>query len=834
MISLPIDQLIPQILESVDQHQRILLTATPGAGKTTRVPAELLKVVKGKIAVLEPRRLATIGAAQRIADEQQWKLGSEVGYQVRFESRLTSTTRLVFMTDAVLLRRLVDDPELKDFDLIVIDEFHERNLNQDLVLGIIKELQELGRDIKLLIMSATLDVSHLQRFLPDAYHFDVPGLVYPLETRNVTQASRLSTDHDFIQRVVNTTLSVARENRGDMIVFLPGVGEINRVQTQLEASQLNRDILPLHGSLPLNEQRQLLAPGQRPRIVLATNIAEASVTVPGTDTVIDSGLARIVTVNLKSGFERLELTRIAKFNTRQRSGRAARQKAGLCVRLWTTFEEASLDEQMTPECQRVDLSSTLLLLSHLGVRDFKQFAWLDQPPEALFNFAFQFLQTAGAFDDQLKLTDLGQKLMSYPLPPRWGHLFALSEKYGDKELGAKASALLNDRDILQKGFEISTHTECDVTFRLQLLDEVAGGRRPNGVNIKTAQTVLEAAEQLESTNSNIKSKPSDENSLRRLLLLSQTDRLSRRRREGHALSHRAVMVGGRGVRLSKESQVKESEFFLSLQAMELPGQPDTAVTIACGLEKAFVLETLKDRIQIAEDIFFDEAKGRFFSRRIRRYKDLDLDEPTLTPINPAELGERFVEALVARWPWLIEKNEKLKAWMQRWSFICKLQPDFAAHLNPSLIKESLERAAYNKSEMQAVLNEDLANWLESVMDNKIVQEFHREVPAQFIAATGNRYPIHYSETESPYVEVRLQEMFGVTVNPRLGFGKIPLTFKLLAPNYRPTQVTSDIASFWKTVYFEVRKELRTRYPKHSWPEDPLTAPPVAKGPRRRN
>ena len=322
--------------------------------------------------------------------------------------------------------------------------------------------------------------------------------------------------------------------------------------------------------------------------------------------------------------------------------------------------------------------------------------------------------------------------------------------------------------------------------------------------------------------------------MRRLLLLSQTDRLSRRRREGHALSHRAVMVGGRGVRLSKESQVKESEFFLSLQAMELPGQPDTTVTIACGLEKAFVLETLKDRIEIAEDIFFDESKGRFFSRRIRRYKDLDLDEPTLTPINPAELGERFVEALVARWPWLIEKNEKLKAWMQRWSFICKLQPDFATHLNSSLIKESLERAAYNKTEMQAVLNEDLANWLESVMDKKIVQEFHREVPAQFTAATGNRYPIHYSETESPYVEVRLQEMFGVTVNPRLGFGKIPLTFKLLAPNYRPTQVTSDIASFWKTIYFEVRKELRTRYPKHSWPEDPLTAPPVAKGPRRRN
>ncbi|MEK6553780.1 MAG: helicase-related protein, partial [Bdellovibrionota bacterium] len=385
MIKLPIDDYIPKILSDVENYNRILLTATPGAGKTTRLPPELLKAVKGKIAILEPRRLAAVGACQRVASEQSWRIGEEAGYQVRFDSRTTTATRLIFMTDAILLRHLNDDPELQEFDLIVIDEFHERNLNQDVVLGIVKELQELGSPIKLLVMSATLELKNLQNFLPGSVTLDIPGQVFPLETRHVTQPTKPNTDFDFIQRVVNNTINVARENRGDIIVFLPGVGEIKRVQEQLQEKKLDREILQLHGSLPLNEQKEVLNPSARRRIVLSTNIAEASVTVPGTDTVIDTGLARIVTVNLKSGFERLDLVRIAKFNARQRAGRAARQKQGLCVRLWTSFEEASMDEQMTPECQRVDLSSTLLLLSHLGVRDFKEFAWLDRPPEVLLN-----------------------------------------------------------------------------------------------------------------------------------------------------------------------------------------------------------------------------------------------------------------------------------------------------------------------------------------------------------------------------------------------------------------------------------------------------------------
>lgn len=829
MISLPIDPLLPQIVEAISNYDRVILTATPGAGKTTRLPPELLKSVGGKIAILQPRRLATIGAAQRIADEQIWQVGQEVGYQVRLESKQSTKTRLLFMTDAILLRHLTDDPELNEFELVVIDEFHERNLNQDLVLGAIKELQDLGRKIKLLIMSATIDLERLKTFLPNSVHIDVPGLVFPLEVRHAIKPSKPSTDFEFIERVSNLVRMTTNETRGDIIVFLPGVSEISRVEEKLREARLNRDILPLHGSLPLAEQRVVLTAGDRPRIILATNIAEASVTVPGTDTVIDTGLARIMTVNLKSGFEKLDLVRIAKFNAKQRAGRAARQKAGVCIRLWTSFEDASLDDQMAPECQRIDLSNALLFLSHIGVHNFREFSWLDRPPEALFRFSLELLKSIRAIDDDGRITSVGRQLMQYPLSPRWGALVIEGQKYGQLRLAARMAALLNDRDILQKKYDGSSHTECDVTFRLQLLEEVEKRGRPSGVNMRQAETVLAASDQIERQVASAGHGNVDLSQIKRILLFSQLDRLCRRRKN----SDRALMVGGRGVRLAPESQVKESEFFLSLQAIELTGQADTLVSIASGFDKSFVLEALKDQITTVEDIYFDETKGQFYGRRLRRFRDLDLDDPTLSPLNQKDVGDRFAQALEEKWNWLVEKNSSLKSWMARWNFLCRLDSEFEAHLSKEQISESIRLAAFGKTNVSEILDQDFSKWLESTMERSIVQQMAKEAPAHFQAATGNRYPIHYSENESPYVEVRLQEMFGVNVNPRLGFGQVPLTFKLLAPNYRPTQVTSDIASFWQNMYFEVRKELRTRYPKHSWPEDPLTAPPVAKGPKRR-
>jgi ATP-dependent helicase HrpB len=806
----------------------MILTATPGAGKTTRLPPEFLNAVSGKIAILEPRRVATIGAAQRISEERGWRLGDEVGYQVRFESKTSNNTRLVFMTDALLLRRLVDDPELKEFDLIVIDEFHERNLNQDVILGVIKELQELGSPIKLLVMSATLDVERLKEFLPTSQHVDVPGKVFPLQIRHIQQPLRPATDRDFFERVATSVLSLARETSGDILVFLPGVGEIQRTQELLEEKRIGRALFQLHGSMPLQDQKEILKPHDSPRVILTTNIAEASVTVPGVDTVIDTGLAKVMEVNLKSGFSRLDLTRIAQFNARQRAGRAARQKEGVCLRLWTAHDEATQAEEMIPECQRVDLSQTLLLLAHLGISDFSSFAWFDSPPQALLKMALESLVDLQALDRQGRLTDLGKKLMTFPLPPRLAAMLVLSENTTAREDAALVAALLQDRDILLRGTEAHSGDECDVIYRLKILDDFQQGKKAGSLHYRQAQTVIESAEQLERLFNQTPARL-EQKSIHQLLIHTHSNRLSRRR-GGTA---RGVMVGGRGVTLAKESNVKTSEFFLSLQGVDFPNQPDSTISMACGLTKQFVLEELKDQIQVHEDTYFDEAKGQFYARRVRRFKDLDLDDPVLTPIKSEDIGDRLVDALVSRWDWVIEKNENLAAWMQRWNFFVSGAPEFSEELSSDKIKEALQSAAFGKNKIDAVISDNLVRWIESVMDRSVIKKFHDECPSHFNAPSGHSHKIHYTPAEPPFTEIRLQEMFGVSATPRLGMGKTPLIFKLLAPNFRPVQVTADIASFWKNTYFEVRKELRSRYPKHSWPDDPLTALPVAKGTRRR-
>jgi len=829
VLPLPIDPLLASITELVRDNAQVILTATPGAGKTTRLPPELLKAVKGKIAVLEPRRMATVAACSRVCEERGWQVGREAGYQVRFESKLTADTRLIFMTDALLLRRLVDDPELKEFDLIVLDEFHERGLNQDVILGTLKELQELGRDIKILVMSATLDVGHLQEYLPASCHIDVPGKVFPLEVRNSSQPMKLQTDRDFFDRVLDAALVSSRETSGDILIFLPGQGEIARLQESLEIKNTGRDVVPLHGSLSLQDQKNVLREHDRPRFVLATNIAEASVTVPGVDRVIDTGLAKIMEVNLQSGFSRLELTRIAQFNARQRAGRAARQKPGVCIRLWTTHEEVTQAQEMVPECQRVDLASTFLLLAHLGVSDFENFAWFDKPPLPLIKMASENLRDLGAFDTENRLTAIGKNLLRYPLPPRLGGLLTTAETVGGKRLAARAAALLQDRDILARTTEIHSHLECDVTYRLSLLDEVEKGRTPAGVNRRAADGVLEAAAQLERLMPTKTPSAAGDDTLRKLLLLSQSDRLARRRKG----TERAVMMGGRGLKIAKESQVRESEFFVCLQGIDFPNQPDTTVSMACGFTKQFVLDVLKDRIETVEDVVFDELKGEFFARRVRRFKDLDLDEPSLSRLDPKSLGDRFAQVVTSQWSSIAKQNEALKHWLERWNFFVSQAPEMAEHLTPALTKQVAEMAAFGKTQIKQVIEQDLVALLESVMDKQALRQFHKEVPARFQAPSGFGHAIHYQDTEPPFVEVRLQEMFGLIATPKLVFGKIPLTFKLLGPNYRPVQVTSDIEGFWQRAYVEVRKELRGRYPKHSWPEDPLTAVPVAKGSRRR-
>lgn len=787
----------------------MILTASPGAGKTTRLPPELLSAVQGKIVVLQPRRMAAVSACYHIGQERGWTVGEEVGYQVRFESKISRDTRLIFMTDALLLRKMVNDPELNDIGLVILDEFHERSLNQDLILGALRELQELGRSIKILVMSATLDVKRLQDYLVDAPHIEVPGKVFPLSLRYSNQAFSYQTDPAFYDRVEFAVNQAIKETNGDILVFLPGTGEMRRVQERL--GNLNRAVVQLHGSLSLNEQRKVLGPSEKPRVILSTNVAEASVTVQGVNYVIDTGLAKVMSVNPHSGFSFLGLNRISLFNAKQRSGRAAREREGVALRLWTEHEEKTMPQQLMPEVHRADLTSALLWLSHMGIRDFTGFSWLDKPLAPVLNIATESLKRMKALDDRNEITEVGKRLMRFPLPPRLGLILLEAEKIGECRLGAHVAALLSERDFLF--YESTTHLECDVTDRLQLLAEQARG----------TEAVRQTAEQLERLMTGEKGSSQDPQSL---LLLSQRDRLCRRRGK----TDRGLMVGGRGVRLDSKSQVKKSEFFLTLAGVDLADQPETLVSMASGFDKAEILKVFAGDIQTEESVQFVEDKENFYLSRVRTLYGLPLDEPSLKPVDAAAVQDKLAEILLPQWDWLVSQNPVLKSWMDRWNFLCRYSLEYKDQLGREQIAETLSMVCYGKTSVRSVLADNIVGFLEMNMDAAAVKVLHDQVPEKFLAPSGVRHSIEYSE--APYVDIRLQEIFGLLESPRILFGKVPLTFRLLGPNFRPVQITADLKNFWKSGYVEVRKELRARYPKHSWPEDPYTAKPEAKGRRR--
>lgn len=830
MISLPIDAYLDSIVDNVKSNSQVVLTATPGAGKTTRLPSHLLNAVSGKVAILQPRRVAALSACQFVASENGWTVGKEVGYQVRQDSKFGPNTRLLFMTDAILLRRLIDDPVLSDFDLIVIDEFHERNLNQDVILGVVKELQELGRNIKVLVMSATLELTDLQRYLSQSVVIDIPGKVFPLKLEHSQQPLSLQTDFNFIQRVSKAIISKIQEPEvKDLLVFLPGVGEIHRVQKDLIEKKISKEICVLHGSLTLDEQKKVLSPSTQPRVILSTNIAEASVTVPGVNSVIDSGLSKVLTTNLNSGFSILNLMGISKFNAVQRAGRAARQMPGQCLKLWTIHEESSKTEQMIPEIQRLDLTSTVLLLSFLGVTDPKTFSWFQSPPEALICKAQQYLIQNGALTTEGIITEKGRSLLSYPVEPRYSTLmFEAESLLLDPVLVSHCVALLQDSEILSADSLMSSNLESDLLDQLQTLEDLEDGQKFKSTPFKIRK-IFESSQQLQKIlkyNKNSKTEQITNTQehyivLLKILLKTQSDRLCRRR----GTSDRGRMVGGRGVRLSSKSQVKQSEFFLALSGRDISGQPETQIEFAHGFTKTEILEILKDQIYLHEETIYDPEKGQFYLQKVRRFFDLDLEEPTLSKVSSEQMGMVWVDALVLQWSEIVKSNKSLKLWMSRWTHY----DSDGSLLKPEMIRQALEMASVGINSMDELLKQDLVHYLETLLDPGIVSEFKKLTPAEFHAPSGGVHLIHYTLDEDPFVEVRLQEMFGLLQTPKLGRLQKPLVIKLLAPNFRPVQITTDIAGFWARSYVEVRKELRGRYPKHSWPEDPLTAQPVQKG-----
>lgn len=842
-IALPIDEFIPEILQKVSKGN-LVITAAPGAGKTTRLPPALLGLVSGKILVLEPRRMAAIAAAHRIAEENGWELGEEIGYQVRFASKSNKNTRLIFMTEALLARQMLRDPELIGVDVVVLDEFHERSLHVDLTLGLLRELQELGRDIKIVVMSATLEAEKISSYLADAAVINVPGKLYELAIHHQKTSQILKLHHSFFDQLGATIRAAQSKTKRDILVFLPGVGEIERVRENISswAETKNIIVVPLHGSLPLEEQRRALQKSARQRIILSTNISESSVTIDGVDTVIDSGLAKVMRQDLRTGFSRLELSRISLSSAIQRSGRSARQFPGTSYRMWNKFDEAAFAKSEVPEILRADLSESLLFLAAQGVSDFEQFTWFERPSAQSLERATRILLATGAIDSDKKLTVIGREILHFPLPVRAARLMIAGIELGAPELAAQIASLLQERDIIKKdaiAHFLGDDLECDLTARLDVFQQFLNKGSSRDAHHGGLQIVFQSYQQIlqlaKSLSPKLTTSKMDPIELRqRLLISAYADRLCRRRKN----TDRALMVGGRGVKIAADSLVKNKEFFIALNGVEGNSDSETVVSLASGIDKEFLFENYRDQIVKKKNIVFSEEKSQFYIQEVKTLFGLPLEEPTVTPATSEQVAEKLPEVLTENWNLVLKENQKLANWILKLEFLKAHASEYVQNildtqgLKKELRLEAFTQACLGEKKMSDIFKKDLIYFFESTLPKELQQMLRTELPDSLQVPSGSHISIRYSPDKPPYIEVRIQEIFGWLQTPKVMFQKVPVVIHLLSPNFRPVQITSHLESFWKTGYAEVRKELRLKYPKHQWPENPADGVAEAKGRRR--
>lgn len=838
MSPLPIDSHLPAITAALRTYRALVLVAEPGAGKTTRVPpaifrSGLLGASHPNLVMLQPRRIAARAAATRIADENGWQVGEEVGYQVRFEKRITARTRIRVVTEAILTRQLLDDPSLDGVGCVVLDEFHERSIHSDMALALLNEVkQSLRDDLLIVVMSATLDAEPVAKFLGDAPVVRVPGRTFPVDI------SYRSRGGDYQENVVADAV-MEQPDDGHVLVFLPGAEEIRRAQEAIHDRAPSRLVLPLHGSLAFEEQQRAIAPSRTPKIVLATNIAETSLTIDGVRTVIDSGLARQPRFDAQRGLDSLNLERISQASATQRAGRAGRTAAGRCVRLWTQAEHQQLDAYDLPEIARIDLAPTLLDLHAWGQSDPTTFGWYEAPPADAMQSAERLLKMLGALDDAGKITPLGKRMQQMPVHPRLARLLIEARDAGAANLGASVAAILSEKDFVRREWtdrhaigSSRVLSESDVSLRLHWLEE----RDRSRVDPEGARQVIRARDQLlRLIDDRAKTTPQDEERLtRKLVLVAYPDRVCKRRADVRA----ATMVGGVGIRLDESCSVLQGDYFVAVD----PRRDDRArareafVRIASSIDIDWLGTLFPQSIHRSREAVYDESRQRVVTRVATRYLDLLIREEIDPNVGTQQASEVLARALLPDVRSLIENDEKLSALIARIRFLATHLPERGfPTFDDSSWTELLVEAARNKHSKQQVLAA-----LHDVIRNRLVYPLDRlldeHAPESIEVPTGSHIRLAYNPdpAQPPVLAVRLQEMFGLTETPRVASGRVAVLLHLLGPNYRPVQVTRDLASFWRSTYAQVRKDLRAQYPKHSWPDDPLTAPPVRGAKRRRS
>ena len=820
--SLPIDSALPELTAALRAQSAAVLVAPPGAGKTTRVPLVLAREAwaRGKkILVLEPRRLAARAAAARMAATLGEAVGATVGYRVRFDSKVSRATRIEVVTEGVFTRLVLDDPSLAGIAAIAFDEFHERALDADLGLALARDVQQgLREDLKLLVMSATLDGARVGKLLGSAPVIESSGRAFPVETRYLGRDARAPIE----RQVADAVMRAVRGDAGSLLVFLPGAAEIRRTEALLRErlDDPALDIVPLYGALDADVQDRAIAPAPsgRRKVVLATSIAETSLTIEGVRVVVDCGLARVPRYEPDVGLTRLETVRVSRASADQRRGRAGRTEPGICYRLWDEPQTAALDPANRPEILAADLSGFVLDLAYWGA-DPASLAFLDPPPAPALAEAKALLGELGAIDGDGRMTEEGRRLRNLPLPPRLARMVVDGAAAGAAALAAEIAVVLTERGL--------GGNDVDLGHRVDALRRDRSGRGRDAIAMarrwaQIAMSNLSRDEKLPAPPVNNRTTPNP--SVGALLALAYPDRIAKNRGAGGTF----LLANGRGANIDPASTLARESF---LAVAEITGTAAQGrIVLAAPLTLGQIETQFSDRIESRDEILFDETSGALRARGLRRLGAIALAEQPMKVVADERTARMLAEGIarlgIDRLPW----TKALRQWRDRVMFLRRAEgaewPDLSDVVLASTAADWLAPALAGKTALSALDSENVAEAVQGLLPWNLRRRLETEAPTHFTAPSGSSVPIDYTADEGPKLAIRVQELFGLDRHPTIAAGRVPLVVELLSPAHRPVQVTRDLPGFWRGSYAAVKAEMKGRYPRHPWPDNPLAAVPT--------
>ncbi|HTX22370.1 MAG TPA: ATP-dependent RNA helicase [Candidatus Aquilonibacter sp.] len=840
---LPIYDIEGEIISRLRHDRRLILSAPTGSGKSTQVPQMFLRhdfLRDGQVVILQPRRLATRLLAARVAQELGVQLGQEVGYQIRFENVTSAKTKIRFVTEGVLLRQMIEDPKLRDVSVLIFDEFHERHLYGDITLARALDLQEQHRaDLNLIVMSATLNAGELENYLKPCATLSSEGRVYPVEFEYAAQPSYNDKRPVWEQAADAFSNYVSSGGEGDVLVFMPGGFEISQTIETIRHVPESKGfiLLPLHGELEPRSQDAAVARYEQRKVVVATNVAETSLTIDGVRLVIDSGLARMARYDANRGINTLLIEKISQSSADQRAGRAGRTAPGVCMRLWSREEHGHRAAQELPEVKRLDLAEVVLTLKAAGVDDLRKFRWLEKPDEISLTHAEELLHDLGALDKNNSITAIGRKMLAFPLHPRYSRMLLAAQEHGCVYQAALVAALTQGRDLLLRNVDRETNS-----LREDLLGEKASSDfwilmrawnyaaknqfrldacRKLGIHAITARQVGPLLEQFlriaEKEGLDAKPREVKDEALQKCILIGFSDRVARRMDQG---TLRCELVHNRRGVLACESVVGKNELFVAAEIREVEmrdKEVNTILSLATAIEADWLRELFPEDLESDLRVQFDSTQKRVVAAELLKFRGLALSAKRIEP-PPADDASKILanEILANRLP-LPNWDHSVEQWVARLNFLCancpELQlPPFGDDDKKHVIEQLCHGAVSYKEIKEREVKPVVMSWL-SHSQRKLLD---KHAPERLSLPNGRTPKVNYEIGKSPFISLRIQELYDVNQTPKIAVARVPVTVHILTPGMKPVQVTQDLANFWREHYPKIKSELARKYPKHFW------------------